>query len=97
MKYPKSNYSFVGFEPSRRKNKKYDAILMNRDTGKNVRVPFGDSRYEQFRDNTGLGLFSHMDHGDNIRKRNYWDRHRREINDGIDNYTAGSFALKYLW
>jgi len=86
-----------GFEQSHRAHKKYNAILRNRHTGRIVKVPFGDLRYEQYKDSTGLGLWSHKDHGDNERKRAYWNRHRKEIADGVDNYSAGYFALKYLW
>lgn len=97
MRYPKVDYTFEEFEPSRRKHKKYNAVLRNVNTGRYVRVPFGDTRYAQYRDSTGLGLWSHVDHGDNIRRSSYWNRHRREMKDGIENYTAGWFALNYLW
>ena len=97
MRYPKTDYAFENFEPSQRLHKKYNAVLRNIRTGRQVRIPFGDTRYEQYKDNTGLGLWSHKDHGDEKRKRAYWSRHRKEANAGISNYTAGSMALTYLW
>jgi hypothetical protein len=95
MKYSKANYDLMRFERSRRANKKYDAVLRNIQTNREVRVPFGDNRYEQYKDNTGVGIYSHLDHNDLDRRRRYWERHRRDID--MDNYTAGNFSLKYLW
>jgi len=95
MKYSKSDYVLLGFNRSTRANKKYDAILIKKNTHKTVRVPFGDNRYQQYKDSTGLRLYSHLDHNDKTRRANYWNRHRKDID--LDNYTAGNFALKYLW
>tara|TARA_A100001015_G_C14678647_1_gene589810 strand:- start:66 stop:293 length:228 start_codon:yes stop_codon:yes gene_type:complete len=36
---------------------------------------FGDSRYEQYKDSTGLGIYSHLDHMDKTRRSNYYKRH----------------------
>lgn len=96
MRYARTDYTLVRFERSHLPNKKYDAVLRNRHTGKLTRIPFGDSRYEQFKDTTGLGLWSHKDHGDNVRRRAYWDRHRKDM-DYNDIFTAGYFSKKYLW
>lgn len=95
MKYPKRDYDLLTFEKSRRKNKKYDAILKNKITHKLVRVPFGDSRYGQYMDTTGLDLYSHLDNNDPSRLASYWNRHRKDVD--LDHYTAGNFSLKYLW
>ncbi len=54
---------------STRKNKKY----MVKYEGKTYH--FGDNRYPQFKDSTGLGLYSHLDHGDKERRRKYFKRH----------------------
>jgi len=54
--------------------KKYTAILPN---GK--KVNFGDRNYEQYEDSVpialGGGLWSHKDHKDPIRRKNYRTRH----------------------
>lgn len=87
-------YKFIRFERSLKPNKKYDAILQNKSTGKIRRVPFGDSRYEQYMDSTGLRLYSHKDHRDPNRRRLYRLRHAGE--DKVK-YTPGWFSWFYLW
>ena len=57
-KYKKSEYKFLRFEKSKRKGKKYDAVLQNKETKREVRVPFGAIGYQQWKDSTGLGLYS---------------------------------------
>lgn len=78
----------VTFIKSPLKNKKYRAILPN-----NKHVDFGDSRYQQYKDTTGLGLYTHKDHLDKERRRLYRLRHKRPTNKN----TAGYFSWKYLW
>jgi len=56
--YPKSNFRHVGFVKSNTKYKKYDAIVRNKKDDSSFRVPFGDNRYEHYKDKTGLGLYS---------------------------------------
>ena len=38
-------YKLIGFDKSKRKNKKYDAILLNKQTKKTIRIPFGDTSW----------------------------------------------------
>lgn len=71
--------------PSTRKGKKYMAILPSGE-----RIHFGSSSYQQFKDSTGLGLYSHLDHGDKKRRENYFSRHSAGIRNKRD-------ALKYEW
>lgn len=89
-----TQFRFIRFEKSRNKDKKYDAILQNKRTKKERRVAFGDSNYEQYKDSTGLGLYSHLDHLDPKRRELYRARHRWEDNAL---YSSGYFAYKYLW
>lgn len=93
--YPMSKYKFVKFQKSTNKKKKYDAILENKKTGKTVKVPFGASSYEQYKDKTGLGLYSNKDHNDPQRRKNYKSRHQGFIKKG--QYSPGYFSMKYLW
>ena len=44
MYYLKKEYNLLNFQQSTSKNKKYDAILQNKITGKIVKIPFGDKR-----------------------------------------------------
>ena len=92
--YMQDNYVFVGFEHSKRKNKKYDAILFNADTGRYKRIPFGDSRYQQYKDSTGLGKYSHLDHNDNSRRKSYRERHKHTYSKTL---SPSYFAYYYLW
>lgn len=89
-----SEYELAGFMKSNTANKKYDAILKNK-YGKVKRVPFGDSRYEQYKDSTGLGIYSKKDHGDKKRRALYRQRHLKDLKHG--NYSAGYFSYFYLW
>ena len=90
------DYALVGFERSHVRGKKYDAILRNKKTRKRQirRVPFGAVGYEQYRDSTGKGLYTRVNHGDPKRRRNYRTRHRGE---NKRKFSSGYFSWKYLW
>ena len=94
MPYSKKEYTFVKFERSHLPNKKYNAILKNKKTGREVKVPFGARNYEQYKDSTGLGLYSNKDHGDKKRRAAYRARHR---NDNLTDYSPGHFSWYFLW
>lgn len=93
--YSKNEYTFVKFEKATAQNKKYKAILKNKDTGRTKTINFGDKRYQQYKDTTGLGLYTNLNHNDAIRRASYRKRHQRDIRDGY--YSAGWFSMKYLW
>ena len=93
VKNPK-NYKLMGFQKSTTENKKYDAILQNKQTKAFKRVPFGDVRYEQFKDRTPLKLYSYLNHNDKQRRQNYLSRHKK---DKSNKYSSGYFSAKYLW
>lgn len=86
-------YRFKKFERSRNENKKYDAILIHKKTGREKRVPFGGKGYEHYEDKA-LGLYSRWDHHDRSRRASYRKRHA-----GEDKYkfSSGYFAWKFLW
>lgn len=86
-------YKLLRFEVSDVKHKKYNAVLEHK-TGRIKRIPFGDLRYEHFRDSTGLNVYSHLDHGDEKRRENY---HKRHANTKDNLYSSSYFASKYLW
>jgi len=73
----------------------YNAILERVSDGKTVRVPFGSTQYQNYRDITGLNLYPHLIHGDSDRRRRYHARHRGYLKDGF--YSSGLFSLVYLW
>ena len=101
MKYSKKDYKFVRIEKSDRKTSKYQAILENKKTGKEVKVHFGgikkdNTPYEQYRD-TALGLYSKYDHNDKSRRDRYRKRHEKEKKDFKDYWSPGFFSWRFLW
>lgn len=84
------------FRKSTRKNKKYDAYYNGKW------IPFGDPNSEQYKDSTGLGLYSHMDHNDPKRREAY-----RKRASGIknakgeltykDKNSPNYYSFNFLW
>jgi hypothetical protein len=89
-----NDFRFIEFKKSKNKSKKYDAVLMNKKTGVLKRVPFGSSLHNQYIDNTGLELYSHLNHYDDQRRKNYRLRHHGEDKN---KFSSGYFSLKILW
>jgi len=62
VKYPKKDYKFLRFEKSKRKGKKYDAILQNKQTKREVRKRSYRSRHSKeiptFREFYSPGFFA---------------------------------------
>jgi hypothetical protein len=78
----------VSWDVSPLTNKKYRVILSN---GRHV--DFGDRRYQHYKDQTPLKVFSYLNHGDMDRRRSYYNRHNREY----PKYSADWLSKKYLW
>jgi len=74
--------------------KKYNAIIEDKKTKRRQKIPFGDKRYEQFSDSTGLKLYSRLDHGDPERRKNYKARHEKTRHK---KWSASWFSDNYLW
>ena len=83
--YFRNGYTIV---PSRVKFKKYDVYKQDQYV-----ISFGDRRYEQYHDK--LGYYSHLDHFDNERRRQYKLRHARDHTKNPQ--YAGYWSWKYLW
>ena len=94
MYYPRSEYRLVKFERATYP-KKYNAIIKNKSTGKLVRIPFGAVGYDQYKDKTGLGLFSSYDHKNTTRRFAYRARHIGTLRE--DQFSPGYFSYFYLW
>jgi hypothetical protein len=91
-----ATYKLIRFVKSDKAGKKYTAVLKNKKTGGEKRVHFGASAYEQYRDTTGVGAWSHKNHLDEGRRSNYRSRHAGEGNES--NFpNAGYFAYHTLW
>ncbi len=74
------------FKKSTRKNKKYMVTVNNKT------VHFGDTRYQHYFDK--IGLYSHLNHMDKDRRRNFRKRH---FKNSQVKYSPAWFALHYLW
>jgi len=65
-------------------------------------IHFGARDMEQYKDTTGLGLYSHLNHNDKERRRLYLAR-AKGIKDKNGNLTwnnpesANYYSVKYLW
>ncbi len=92
---PASRFILKKFRKSKTRHKKYDtAIIEDIKTRKEYRVPFGDVRYEQYRD-TALGLYRQLDHGDRRQRRlNYLKRHE---NTRKKKWSPSWFSAVFLW
>ena len=85
------DYKLSGFEKGKGV-KKYNALLKNQKTGETKKVPFGDRRFEQYKDL--IGEYSQLDHKDKKRRELYRKRHKGEDQH---KFSSGYFAMKYLW
>jgi len=89
------DYKFLKFIRSKTKGKKYDAIIENVKTGQIATLPFGDVKYDQYIDSTGLKLYSHKDHNDKMRRTLYRKRHEVYLKTNM--YSPGYFSWRFLW
>ena len=90
--YAFKDYNLIGFEKGKG-NKKYNAILQHKKSKSEVRVPFGDKRYEQYKD-SALGFYTYLNHLDDQRRNNYQKRHK---GDRLNCFSPGYFSWFYLW
>ena len=87
--------------------KKYTAYIKNIKFGTVRKIHFGDSRYQQYRDRTPLGLYTKKNHGTRKRMQNYYSRHsgtksrklaiKKEKSKSKGLYNAKILSHEYLW
>ncbi len=87
----------VQFRKSKTKFKKYDAL-----TPKGRWIPFGDKRYQHYKDTTPLKLYKNLDHNDPSRRKRFRSRHKEiKTNDGTPAYLnkeqPAYYSWNYLW
>jgi len=87
------NYKLLGFRKSKNSKKKYDAILFD---DKIKYVSFGDINYQHYKDTTPDKLYSHLDHVDKKRRKNYIKRASAK-NYHLKKYSPAYFSYNYLW
>jgi len=92
--YNMTNHRLLGFEASENKNKMYNAILLS-NTGKLIKIPFGEKRFENYQDKTTMNLYPHLIHGDKERRKRYQQRHKVFLKKGY--YSPSYFSYYYLW
>jgi len=98
VKYYKdyNDYKHIGFRKSTRKGKKYDGILEHKKTKLKKYIPFGAVGYQQYKDSTGLKLYTDMDHLDDTRRKSYRARHAANGYEKVK-YSPAYFSFNYLW
>lgn len=93
----------IRFEKSPLINKKYRAYVDIGGVGNPKIVDFGSAYHKHYRDQTGLGLWSHFDHGDDKRRENYRKRHGKIMNKTEGKlahkvkFSPSWFSWHYLW
>jgi hypothetical protein len=71
------------------------AILKHKDNDTKITIHFGDNRYQQYKDTTGLQVYTHKNHLNKQRRNRYRKRHSVYLKPGY--YSAGYFSFYYLW
>lgn len=92
--YDMKTNKLLGFDRSRKLYKMYDALLLS-NKNEIIRVPFGDKRFENYQDKTGMNLYPNLIHGDMKRRKQYHSRHRVYLKKGY--YSPSYFSFYYLW
>jgi len=97
VKYEKKLYKFIRFEKGSYP-KKYNAILQNRETKREVKVPFGDRNLPQYRD-TALGLYKSKDTLDKNKRRQFRARFSglKQSQNWNKEFTSLYFSWRFLW
>ena len=57
-------------------------------------LKFGHKKYEQYKDSTVLGAYSHLDHNDETRRESHRKRHAKEKDV---KFSSGWFSYHYMW
>ena len=86
----------MNFKKSTRPGKKYMVVV----NGKTIH--FGDSSSQQYKDTTGLGLYTHLNHNDEKRRASYLARAKGIRNKAGEltwknKNSANYFSIRWLW
>ena len=88
-------WELVEFKKASVAEKKYAAILKDKFTGRLVAVSFGRPGYWHYKDSTGLGLYSHLDHLNDERRQKFKERFSGYLMPQM--YNPAFFSFHYLW
>jgi len=90
-------YILIKITKSNNNNKKYDANIMNNETGKITLIPFGNINKRHYRDTTELKIYSHLDHWDLKLRNEYIELNKKKF-EGIKNkFTSDYFTARFLY
>ena len=87
-------FRFIKFQKAKDPLKKYEAIIEDVKTRRRQRVPFGSSAFQQYRDSTGLKIYSRLDHNDEKRRQDYLARHEKTRHK---KWSPSWFSSVFLW
>ena len=87
-------FRIVKFERSHLPQSKYNAIIEDVKTRKRMKVPFGSSIHQQYRDDVPLKLYKRLDHNDEKRRKNYLARHEKYRHK---KFSPSWLSSVYLW
>ena len=79
---------------SNKQFKKLGAQFKNPETGQMNTIHFGDNRYNQYKDKTGI--WKHKDTNDPVRRKLYRERHAKDL-ETSEPVTAGKLSYQILW
>ena len=94
MDIQSDRFRHIRFERSKKRGSKYDAIIEDKVTKRQQRVPFGSSIHDQYRDDTGLKLYSRLNHNDEKRRQSYLARHE---NTRHKKFSPSWYSSVFLW
>jgi hypothetical protein len=93
--YWMGEWELIAFEKAPAADKKYCAILKERISGRKASVPFGRPGYWHYKDVTGLGLYSKLDHHNDERRKRVRERFSGCVMPQM--YSPQFFSFFYLW
>lgn len=88
-------WDLVAFEKAATPERKYSAVLKDKFTGRVATVSFGRPGYWHFKDTTGLGLYSNLDHLKEDRRQRVRAKYAGDLTPQM--YDPQYFSLNYLW
>ena len=91
-----NNYEFIEFRKSTNPNKKYDAFLKHKKTGKIKIVKFGSSFNKHYFDSTGIGAWSHLNHYDD-KRRDLYRKRAGAKGFQLRKFSPAWFSWNFLW
>lgn len=94
MDIKEDRFRHIRFERSHLPQKKYNAIIEDKVTRRQQKVPFGSREHDQYRDTTGLKLYSRLDHNDPKRRANYLARHAKTM---TKKFSPSWYSAVFLW